>query len=328
MTLAIFHKLLAIFLTVGLGYLAAHTRSFGEATPAVARLLGNLALHVFIAALLFRTAARIDLAQLPWPVLMAYFVPSMAVLLAVALWQRRNATRDGPAAPAMRAVAATYGNAVQLGIPLSAALFGEKGLAIHITMVGVHGVMLLTLPTAIAELALARAHAQRHGAAPLWRVLLTTASHTLLHPVVLPIVAGLLWNLTGFGLHPVPDEVLQLLGSAVVPVCLVLIGITLQVHGIAGQWRAVLPVCLVKLVLMPAVVLVVAHWGSGLEGLPLAVVVMMAALPVGSNALIFAQRYGVLEGEATAGIVISTLAFVVTAWGWLAMLAWMAARAA
>ena len=39
MTLAIFHKLLAIFLTVGLGYLAARLRWFGEATPAVARLL-------------------------------------------------------------------------------------------------------------------------------------------------------------------------------------------------------------------------------------------------------------------------------------------------
>jgi predicted permease len=45
---------------------------------------------------------------------------------------------------------------------------------------------------------------------------------------------------------------------------------------------------------------------------------------VGSNALIFAQRYHVLEAEATAAIVISTLAFVFTASGWLAVLAWMA----
>jgi predicted permease len=187
-------------------------------------------------------------------------------------------------------------------------------------------VVLLTLSTALAELSLARAHARAHGAAPLLSVLATTARNTLLHPVVLPIVAGLLWNLTGFGLHPVIDEVLQLLGSAVVPVCLVLIGITLQAHGLAGQWRAVLPVCLVKLLLMPAWVLAVAHWGFGLTGMPLAVVVMMAALPVGSNALIFAQRYQLLEAEATAAIVISTLAFVLTASLWLGVLAWMAAR--
>ena len=263
-----------------------------------------------------------DLAHLPWPVLMAYFLPALALVLVVTAWQRRHAARDGVAAPAARAIAATYGNAVQLGIPLAAALFGETGLAIHITMVGVHGVMLLTLPTALAELALAHAHAREHGAAPLSRVLATTVRNTLLHPVVLPIVAGLLWNLTGFGLHPVLDEVLKLLGSAVVPVCLVLIGITLQAYGMAS-WRTPLPVCLVKLLVMPALVLGVAHWGFGLAGTPLAVVVMMASLPVGSNALIFAQRYHVLEAEATAGIVVSTLAFVLTASLWLGVLAWV-----
>lgn len=328
MTLAIFHKLLAIFLTVGLGYLAARLRWFGEATAAEARLLGNLAMNVFVAALLFRTAARLDFANLPGPVLMAYFLPALALVLLVAGWQRRHAGRDGPAAPAARAVAATYGNAVQLGIPMAAALFGETGLAIHITMVGLHGVMLLTLPTALAELALARAHARRHGASPLSSVLALTVRNTLAHPVVLPIVAGLSWNLTGFGLHVVIDEVLKLLGSAVVPVCLVLIGISLKAHGLGGQLRAVMPVCLTKLLVMPALILACAHWGFGLGGVPLAVVVMMAALPVGSNALVFAQRYRLLEGEMAAAVVISTLAFVPTSTAWLAVLAWMAARPA
>ena len=72
---------------------------------------------------------------------------------------------------------------------------------------------------------------------------------------------------------------------------------------------------------LPALVLAVARWGFGLSGLPLAVVVMMAALPVGSNALIFSQRYAALEAEATAAIVFSTLGFVVTASLWLAVLA-------
>jgi len=72
---------------------------------------------------------------------------------------------------------------------------------------------------------------------------------------------------------------------------------------------------------LPALVLALAHWGLGLSGQPLAVIVMMGALPVGSNALIFAQRYRTLEGETTAAIVLSTLLFVVTAPLWLALLA-------
>jgi malonate transporter and related proteins len=58
----------------------------------------------------------------------------------------------------------------------------------------------------------------------------------------------------------------------------------------------------------------------GLRGLPLAVVVMAAAMPVGSNALIFSQRYETLEAEATAAIVFSTFAFVLTAPLWLVVL--------
>jgi predicted permease len=68
-------------------------------------------------------------------------------------------------------------------------------------------------------------------------------------------------------------------------------------------------------------VLGVAHWSFGLSGLPLSVLVMLAALPVGSNALIFAQRYRTMQAEATAAIVLSTLAFVITAPLWLAVLA-------
>ena len=115
----------------------------------------------------------------------------------------------------------------------------------------------------------------------------------------------------------------QLLGSAVVPLCLVLIGLSLAYYGVQGHLRGATGVALVKLLLLPALVLVVARGVFGLAGVPLAVLVMMAALPVGSNPLIFAQRYDTLPAEATAAIVFSTVAFVATAAGWLALLAWL-----
>ena len=55
----------------------------------------------------------------------------------------------------------------------------------------------------------------------------------------------------------------------------------------------------------------------------LAAVVMMAALPTGNNALLFAQRYRVRIDEATTAIVVSTFAFVGTSSAWLAVLAWL-----
>jgi predicted permease len=234
-------------------------------------------------------------------------------------WQRRRggAERRGAAAPSVRAISASFGNSVQLGIPLAAALFGEAGLGIHIALVSLHALVLLSLLTALVELDLAR----QHVTSTFWSTLRNTLRNTVIHPVVLPVLAGLLWNATALGLHPVVDEALSGLGSAVVPVCLVLIGMTLAYYGVQGGVRGALVISVLKLIVLPALVLVVAHWGFGLGGLPLQVVVMMAALPVGSNALIFSQRYATLQGEATAAIVISTVAFALTASLWLAVLA-------
>jgi len=327
LTTAIAFKLLAILATVALGWLAGRLNwlaSAGVDRVAAARVLSDVAFMVFVPALLFRTTVRLDLASLPVPLLAAFFVPMTLLLLAVhavvAARRARPATRGLPDAPATRAVAATFANSVQLGIPMAAALFGEAGLALHIALVSLHALVLLSTATALAELALAREQARQGGARSLARTLGLTVRQMVVHPVVLPILAGLAWNLTGLGLHPVLDEVLALLASAVVPLCLVLIGLSLAAYGLKAHWRGALGLVVLKLLVAPALVLLAGRFVFGLDGLPLAVIVMLAALPVGSNALIFAQRYRALEAEATAAIVVSTVAFAATAAGWLALL--------
>jgi hypothetical protein len=281
-----------------------------------AKALSGLAFMLFVPALLFRTMARLDLSALPWRLIAAYFVPAVAYTLLVYASQRHAAATLGAAAPATRAASATYGNAVQLGIPLAAAMFGEVGLGIHIALVSVHGLVLLVLLTVLAEVDIARGSAGTTLAATVKQ----TARQAVLHPVVLPILIGLGWNLAGLPIPKIVDEVLVTLGAAVAPVCLVLIGISLQAYGLPQRIRGALGVTAAKLLLLPAAVGAVAYAAFGLRGVPLAVLVMMAALPVGANPLIFAQRYKTLEGETTAAIVISTVAFVATALGWLALL--------
>jgi malonate transporter and related proteins len=323
-TVLVFHKLLAIFVTVALGWLAGRMRwlEAGNERADPARLLGNVAFFLFVPALLFRTTVRLDFAHLPWATVGAFFVPTLLFMFAVYAWHRQ---RTGPAgqsaaAPTVRAIAAMFGNTVQVGIPLVTALFGEAGLALHIAVVSLHSLILLSTLTVLAELDLERERAAQGQAARLGPLLIQTARNTVIHPVVLPVLAGLAWNATGLGLHPVLDEALAGLGSAVVPVCLVLIGLTLAYHDLRGLWRTGAGTSVLKLLVMPAMVLAVAHWGFGLSGLPLSVVVLMAALPVGSNALIFSQRYGTLQAETTAAIVISTVGFMATATVWLGVL--------
>jgi predicted permease len=321
-SLVIVYKLLSMMVAVLLGWVAGRARWLGRPDQDPARVLSNVAFFIFVPALLFRTAVRIDLGALPWRMLAAYFMPTVALALLVhAAMQLRRRHQPGldVAMPSVRAISATYGNNVQLGIPMAAALFGEAGLGLHLMLVSVHALILLSVITALAELDLARDQSRQQARAGLAATLRSTLRNTVIHPVVLPVLLGLGWNGAGLALPGVLDEVLKLLGGAVVPLCLVLIGLSLAYHGARGHVRGALEVSLLKLVLLPAIVLVTAHWGFGLSGLPLSVLVLMAAAPVGTNALIFAQRYRALQAEATTAIVLSTLAFVLAAplWLWL-----------
>lgn len=315
MTPVLFLKLLAIFVTIAIGWLAGRTRPFegGEA----ARILSNAAFYVFAPALLFRATARIDLGTLPWHALAAFFVPVVGWMLVVYVQQRRRAADRDPARPSVRAITAAFGNNAQLGIPMAAALFGEVGLQLHLSVVSLHALTLLTVLTLLVERDVAQAAAREAGqGVPLARTLLLTVRNTVIHPIVLPVLAGMAWNLTGLPIPGPVDEVLQMLGTAVVPLCLVAIGLSLGHYGLRGAASSALWLAAGKLVVQPALVLGVG-WLMGLRGLPLTVIVMAAAMPTGANALMFAQRYRSSEGETTAAIVVSTLAFAATAPLWL-----------
>jgi predicted permease len=314
-------KLLAIFVIVVIGWIVGRLQWLGPGGEAgdPARTLASAAYYIFVPALLFRTTARIDFKTMPWDTLIAFFAPLVGLQLGVYAWQRRLAARGAlaPAGPSVRAINAVFGNSVQVGIPMAAALFGEAGLQIHLAIVSLHALVLLSIATSLVELDLARhSHAATHLAA----TLLTTARNTVVHPVVLPVLVGMGWNALSLPLPAVADEILLTLGQAVVPLCLVLIGMSLAYYGVQGAVKPAAALALFKLLVVPGLVLAVAHWGFHLSGLALAIVVMMAAMPIGSNALIFAQRYRTLEAESTAATVFSTLGFVATAPVWLTVL--------
>ena len=337
MSLIVFTKLLGIFCTVAVGWAAGRMRWLGEPAGGLdpARLLGHAAFYIFVPALLFRATARLDVDAMPWAALGAYFLPAVAFVLVVYGWHRLRqpaqvpgtdlaASEQAAARPATRAFAATFGNSAQVGVPVVAALFGEAGLGIHVALISLHALVLLTLCTMLVELDLARTRSLHEASASLWRTLNSTVRHAVVHPVTLPVLLGAFWNATGLPLPGPIDEALVLLGSAVAPLCLVLIGITLaytDTRTVRRAARAALGTTLLKLLVLPALVLAVAHWGLGLQGLALQVVVLMAALPTGSNVLIFAQRYRTLEAEATTAIMLSTLGYMATVTLWLAVLA-------
>src|SRR5436305_6048735 len=121
-------KLFAIFAVVAIGWAVARSGRLGGGDPS--RVLSGAAFYIFVPALLFRTSARIDFARLDARVLLGFFVPTVALLALVYAFLRfghRSAAAQAPAGPSVRAITSTFGNSVQIGIPLAAALYGESG---------------------------------------------------------------------------------------------------------------------------------------------------------------------------------------------------------
>jgi predicted permease len=168
---------------------------------------------------------------------------------------------------------------------------------------------MLSLATVVLELvtlretAGAKAHPISIMAASVW--------NTLKQPMIFPIIAGLLYAQTGWGIPSVIDKPLQLLGAAFSPLAVVLVGITLAATRVGEHLRVARALSALKNLAHPLVVGGVG-WALGLQGLPLAVMIVTAALPIGANVFLFAQRYDTALPEVTAAVAVSSAIALVT----------------
>lgn len=293
--------------------------------PEPVRVISAVAFYLLAPALLFRATAKIDAHHLPWQTLAAFFIPVMLWLLLNYGLQKLMAKPNSAAEiPAVRALSLSFGNNVQVGLPLIASLFGDTGLSLHVAIISLHAILLMGTGTLLIELDIARQqyHANQQS---LSKTLQQTLRNIIIHPIILPVMSGFAFNLTGLHLPQPLDETLQLMGSGTVPLCLLLIGLSLAHHGVKGSVKPALMISAGKMIGMPLLVFLSAHYLLHLEGVQLAVVTLGAALPCGSNTLMFSQRYQTLEAETSAAIVMSTVGFAVMAPLWLMVLGRFAA---
>jgi predicted permease len=310
MDIAVLAPLIPVIALTGAGFFAGR---LGWLTPARVRSLSTIVFVVLAPALLFRTMARVDVAHLDFRPVAAYFI-AVAIIFGATL-ALRGFNRRG----AVLALANTYSNNVMIGIPLVALAYGQPGLVSLFTLISVHAIVLLTSGTIVLELALLREDPHASTRSTTHTVLLALRN-AIIHPVPLPIIAGLLFAASGYQLPRAIDLPLQWVGSVFGPLALLLVGASLAATRFGAAWRGGLELALVKNFVHPALVLAIALW-MGLAAVDRNVMVLSAALPVGANVFLFSQRYGVAQGEITAGVAISTLLAVLSVGGVLALLA-------
>src|SRR5690606_9839821 len=121
------------------------------------------------------------------------------------------------------------------------------------------------------------------------------------------ILAGLAWSAAGYSLPRMIEAPLGMLGAAAPPLCLVLLGASLGQLELRRGLRRAVALSALKGFVHPLLAWTIGRFVFELPPLPLAVATVTAALPIGANVYLFAQRYGSGAGQASAAIALSTM---------------------
>lgn len=300
----VFASLIPVVLFIAIGFLSGNR---GWIRSGSVKDLSNLVFMVLTPALLFRTMGSVHLGDVDFAPIAAYFAAAGLVFGGTMLLQGFTSLA------AARALANMFSNTVMIGVPLVGLVFGEAGLVTLFTLISLHALILLTAATVVFELAAARERAGTpgHEGRSMLRTVLMAVRNGIIHPIPLPIIAGLLYAQTGLPIPLVIDKPLELLGQALGPLALLLVGVTLAFTKVGTHFRAAMRIALVKCLVHP-IAMAAVGWAMGLSGMPLAVMVVAASLPVGANVFLFSQRYEVAQDEVTASVAVSTALALIT----------------
>lgn len=304
-------NILPLFALVLVGYAAGRG---GWITEGGAKGLSFFVFYLAVPALLFRTLGRADVMDALDPrVVLAYFSGTFMVM-AVTLGVGQLAFGRRLEERAVMAMGAMYSNIVLLGIPLVYALFGEPGLLPMMMIVAVHSLVLLPLTVILIE----AGRRSGDGGRGLSRAVFGAVFK---NPVILSILAGIAFNLSGLELAGAVDRFAGMLGGASAPCALFALGATLSAYHVGGGLRESLTIVALKLVLHPALVWVMAAKVFALPPLWIAVATVTAALPTGVNVFIMAHQYNLYLARTTAAVLISTALSAATVTGLVLLLA-------
>jgi hypothetical protein len=222
--------------------------------------------------------------------------------------------RRGAARTAVGAMASSYVNAGNIGLPIALYAVGSAAPVVSVLLAQ----LLVIAPLYLLVFSWATRPSRRAGPGAAVRTAApgrtsTSTGRTIVRSVANPVTvgtaAGVLLSATGLEVPEVLWAPLEMLGQASVPLLLLLFGM-----GLHGQRpfrnRALVPDVLggtlVKVVAMPVLAWAIGRFGFGLGGTELLGVVVMAALPTAQNVFLFSSQFRMPANAARDIILLSS----------------------
>lgn len=283
-----------IYLAIALGFFCTRQGLFAKADMQV---FGRFTLQLALPALLFNALSQRSVAEiLNLNYLLAYALGSL-VVIGLGLFWARKVQGQSLCYSSMMAMGMSCPNSGFVGYPIILLSFGPvAGVALALNMV-VENLLLLPLLLAIAD---------SQGRPGQWKtVLLQTLKNLLKNPMILGIVAGFLFSMSGLQMPAPVGRTINLFAQSSAVLSLFVIGgslVGLQAKGLQGT---VMPIALGKLVLHPLAMWAVLVWLVPIADPALrAAALLTGAMPMLGIYTILNQRHG--HGTVSAAALLVT----------------------
>lgn len=290
------NTVLPVFALVLCGYLAGRSRFMSEEAV---KGLTTFVFYLAIPALLFRTMAKGGPpAGFDFSIVAAYFT-GLAINFALAWFFSRRAFSASSDEAAIMGMGSIFSNTVLLGLPLIYGAFGEEGLLALTLIVAFHSPTIMPLVSLIVELG-------RGTASSLWQKLKLIFFAIFKNPVIVAMLAGELYGISGLPLPGPVDRFAELLSGAAAPCALFALGASLVGYRLGGDLKQCAALVGFKLVIHPIITALLVFFVFDLQPVWAAVAIVTASLPVGVNVFIMAEHYEIYKARAASAILIST----------------------
>ena len=308
--LAIINVILPIFALMGLGYGAVRFRLFPvEGIKSLIAFVNNFATP----CLLFHSLVTSDFGTAFNLAIIGPFYLGALICLVIGIVIAIKVFGNRPGEAVSVGFSGTFTNTVLVGLPIMSRAYGPESLPVTLSIIGLHGAILLTTGMITMEL-------MRRDGAPLGKTLLTAARRVGSNPLIWGIAAGMIGYFAGLQLIEPVEAFLVMMSSAVVPAALFGIGGALNEFKLSDNWKQALVASLIKLIVHPAIAYVLMIW---VLHVPMDIArygILLSAMPAGVNVYVFATYYNRGVSVAANTILIATVASAATISAWLLIL--------
>lgn len=300
----------SVFLLIAIGYLSVCNGLFPkEGVRGLIEFINNFA----VPCLLFQAMLMVDFRTVFNPEYLLSFYISAFIVFAVAVaiavyWFKRS-----PGESIVVGFSAYFTNTVLVGLPIIQRAYGEESLPMVYGIIGLHSPLLLTFSMLSMEFS------KRDGR-PIPLALKQAGMRVVTNPLLFGILLGLSANLLEINVPVIIDSATETMAKGVLPAALFGLGGALNQYRLRDTWPQAMVLSALKLILHPLLVLILAQFVFSLSWEMTRIAVILAAMPSGLSAYVFATYYNRATDVAANTILLGTAASAFTVSAWLIIL--------